>query len=95
MTTIDNVWIQWALHIALWSLLVLLVPSVYRLINGPSIGDRLLGNDMITTLLLGIIVLLAALEHEGLLVDVALALAALSFVGTLALARYVGEGKVF
>lgn len=55
----------------------------------------MLGVDMITNLLVASIVLLGAILEIALLVDVALALAALSFIGSLAVASFVTDGKVF
>ena len=92
---IDNAIVQTMLNISLIVLVAALIPAFYRVVKGPRIADRLLGVDMITTLLLGIIVLLAVINQEALLVDVALAVAALSFIGTLAIARFVAEGRVF
>jgi multicomponent Na+:H+ antiporter subunit F len=62
---------------------------------GPSAADRLQAIDTITSLLIGIIIVLAILRQEWMFVDVGIALAALGFIGTLALARYISEGKVF
>jgi multicomponent Na+:H+ antiporter subunit F len=87
--------VQFTLDLTLVVLVALLIPTAYRIVKGPRIADRMLGVDMITTLLLGSIVLLAVIERQSLLVDVALAVAALSFIGTLAIARFVGEGRVF
>lgn len=83
------------LDLTLVFLVALLIPVAYRMAKGPRVADRLLALDMITTLLLGLIVVLSAIEGVSLLVDVGLALAALSFIGTLAIARFVGEGRVF
>jgi multisubunit Na+/H+ antiporter MnhF subunit len=44
---------------------------------------------------MGIVVLLAITRSSPLLISVAIALAAFSFVGTIALARYVGSGRMF
>lgn len=74
---------------------VLLVPCAYRAYIGPTISDRLLAIDLITTLLIGIIVVLALIDNDESLVDIGIAMAALSFIGTLAIARYVSEGRVF
>lgn len=86
---------MWSLQAALLLLVGLLLPCGYRVALGPSAADRLQAIDTITTLLIGIIVLLAIIRQEAMFVDVALALAALAFIGTLALARYIREGKVF
>lgn len=83
------------LQIALIFLIVLLLPAVYRVVVGPTPSDRLQATDTLTTLLIGIIVLLGLVQGSSLVIDVGIALAALSFVATLAVARYICEGKVF
>ncbi len=80
---------------ALLVLIVLLVPCIYRLYVGPSAADRLQVTDTITTLLIGIIVLLALVRNDRMFIDIAIALAAFAFIGTLALARYISEKRIF
>ncbi len=86
---------QIVIQIALIIMVALLLPCAYRLFAGPSVADRLLAVDTITTLLIGIIVLLALVQKSEFVVDVALALAAFSFIATLAVARYLSEGRMF
>ena len=74
---------------------LLLIPCVYRVFVGPSAADRLQAVDTITTLLVGIILLLAVTQQSAWLVDIGIALAAFSFISTLAVARYLSEGRVF
>jgi multisubunit Na+/H+ antiporter MnhF subunit len=80
---------------ALIVLVVLMIPCAYRVWLGPSAADRLQAIDAITTLLIGIIIVLAVLRGTVMFIDVAIALAAFGFIGTVALARYISEGKVF
>lgn len=87
--------LQFGVQAALVVLVVLLIPCVYRIWIGPSPADRLQAIDAVTTLLIGIIIVLALLRETAMFVDVAIALAAFGFIGTLALARYISEGKVF
>jgi multisubunit Na+/H+ antiporter MnhF subunit len=91
MSEVVNLGVQAALVV----LVLLLLPCTYRVWIGPSPADRLQAVDTITTLLLGIIVLLALVQRRAFVIDVAIALAAFSFVGTLAIARFIREGKVF
>jgi multicomponent Na+:H+ antiporter subunit F len=91
MNEIEN----FAAQAALVVLIGLLLVCVYRVWVGPTPADRLQAIDTITTLLIGIIVLLALVQDSGFVIDVGLGLAALSFVGTLAIARYISDGKVF
>lgn len=83
------------LHIALVGLVILLVPVVHLALTGKNTAERLQAIDAMTALLTGVMVVLAVLQGIGMLVDVALALAAFSFIATVGIARYVGEGKVF
>lgn len=87
--------VQVGLQLALMMLVVLIIPCAYRVWLGPTAADRLQAMDTITTLLIGIIVILALLQGIGMFIDVAIALAAFAFIGTIALARYISEGKVF
>lgn len=87
--------LQFSLQAALVVLVVLIVPCAHRVWIGPSAADRLQAIDAITTLLIGIIIVLALLRETAMFVDVAIALAAFGFIGTIALARYISEGKAF
>jgi len=84
-----------SIHAALFVLIVLLIPCIYRMWAGPTAADRLQVIDTITTLLIGIIVLLALIRNDRMFVDIAIALAAFGFIGTLALARFISERRVF
>jgi multicomponent Na+:H+ antiporter subunit F len=83
------------LNITLVSLVLLLLASSWRAWRGPTTADRLLAIDLITTLLVGVMVVLALLQGQGMYIDVALALGALSFIGTVGLSRFVAEGSIF
>ena len=83
------------LQLGLVVLVSLIIPCAYRVWKGPSAADRLQAVDAITTLLMAIIILLALLQGISMFIDVAIALAAFSFIGTLGMARYISEGKVF
>jgi multicomponent Na+:H+ antiporter subunit F len=87
--------VNFGVQAALAVLVLLLVVSTFRVWRGPSGADRLQAVDSVTTLLIGIIIVLALIQGTSMLIDVGIALAALSFVGTLAVARYLAEGKVF
>jgi multisubunit Na+/H+ antiporter MnhF subunit len=82
-------------QIALAIMVFMLLPCAYRAFRGPTPADRLQAVETLTTLLVGIVVLLAPALGTALVIDVALALAAFAFIGTLAIARYLAEGRVF
>lgn len=83
------------LQLALAVFVLLLLPCAWRALRGPSPSDRLQAVETTTTLLIGIIILLTLLQDTVLFIDVGIALAALAFAATLAIARYLSEGRVF
>ncbi|MDE2818959.1 MAG: monovalent cation/H+ antiporter complex subunit F [Chloroflexota bacterium] len=92
---IESEFAQAAIKLVLLALVSLLIPASYRVIVGKTLPDRLQAVDLITTLLIGIIVMLALVEGTQVFVDMAIALAAFAFVGTISIARYISEGRGF
>jgi len=83
------------LSVVLVTMVLLMLPCGWRAWRGPTTADRLLAIDLIATLLAALMVVLALLFEQGILVEVALAIGALSFIGTVAISRYIAEGSVF
>lgn len=81
--------LQLATQVALGLLLVGMLLAVIRLIRGPNLGDRILALDMITVLATGFIAAVAVLTGFSLYIDIAIALALVGFLATVALARYL------
>ena len=76
--------------------MVLLLPfAFYRVWIGRGLADRLLAIEMVTSLLIGISILVGLLANTNITIDVGIVLAALGFAGTLSVARYIAEGRVF
>jgi multicomponent Na+:H+ antiporter subunit F len=84
-----------AVTLALIVMVVLLGACAYRVFRGPEPADRLQAIDAMTTVLIGVIVLLALVKQSALFIDLGIALAAFGFVATQAIARYISEGRVF
>lgn len=68
--------------------LALLVATV-RIVRGPTLPDRVLGLDLLTTLATGYIGVMAVRTGFMLYVDIAIALSLLAFLATVAFARYI------
>lgn len=81
--------LQLASLVALALLLVAMFITLIRLVRGPNLGDRILALDLITVLSAGFIGALAVLTGFSLYIDIAIALALVSFLSTVALARYL------
>lgn len=71
---------------------VALLLSIYRLLRGPSLPDRVIALDLIATLVVGIIAVYAIATGQAVFLRDAIVLAVISFLGTIAFAFYVGKG---
>lgn len=81
---------------ALFVMVMLLPITFYQVAkNSKNPADQLIGVDMITNLLVGIVILLAILENTTSTIDIGIVIAALSFTGTVSIARFISEGRVF
>lgn len=76
--------------------IIILVPAaffcLYRALQGPSIADRAIAVDMMGVVFSGVTALVALRYRLSYLLDIAIALAVISFIGALALAKYL-EGR--
>lgn len=84
-----NLAVIWACWIGLGCLSLGLLLTIIRLVRGPTLPDRILALDLITTLALSFIVLVAILTGFHLYLDIAISLGLVGFLSTVALARYV------
>ncbi|CAN5735133.1 cation:proton antiporter [soil metagenome] len=75
-------------ELALVALSVALILTFVRLVRGPSLPDRIMALELTATLVLGVIAVYAIGTDEPALIDVAIALALVVFLGAVALARY-------
>jgi multisubunit Na+/H+ antiporter MnhF subunit len=83
------------LHTALVSHILMISVCVWRVWRGQNVIDRLIGADLIGTLMLAVLVLVSLIQLDKIYIDVALALAVLGFVGTIALAKYIADQQMF
>ena len=64
------------------------VLAFFRLVRGPTLADRVVALDMMTVLLASFCGLFAISSREPAFIDVAVVLALIGFLATVALARY-------
>lgn len=76
------------IEVALVALSLGLILTFIRLVRGPSLPDRIVALELTATLVIGVIALYAIGTDEPALIDVAIALALVVFLGAVALARY-------
>ena len=75
--------------VALAMLSVALLLAFIRLARGPTLPDRVVALDLISILTAGSAAVYAIAAEEADFLDVALILALISFIGTVAFARYL------
>jgi multicomponent Na+:H+ antiporter subunit F len=75
--------------IALVLLGLALLISVVRIIIGPTLADRVLALDLLTVVAMGFVGTIAIRTGLTLYLDIAIALALLGFLATIALSRYI------
>lgn len=66
-----------------------LLMTLYRIVRGPSTADRVMALDLLTLVALGFVGVLAVRTGLTLYLDIAIALALVGFLATVALARYM------
>ena len=75
--------------LSLVMLALALLFTVYRIVVGPTLADRVLSLDLLTVVAMGFVGAIAVRTGLTLYLDIAIALALLGFLATVALARYI------
>lgn len=75
--------------VSLVVLAIALVVTIVRIVIGPTLPDRILALDALTVMGLGFVCVVAIRSGLMLYLDIAIALALLGFLATIAFARYV------
>lgn len=79
-------------YLVVVGLALLLLPLIYALWRGPTIGDRVLMLEVIGTVGVLVLLVLSVIAGRAIYLDLALLLALFSFLGTLVMARYLERG---
>jgi multicomponent Na+:H+ antiporter subunit F len=69
------------------------VLTFIRLVRGPTLPDRVIALDLIGVLVVCTLVVVAASSGQRAFLDVAIVVALISFVGTVAYARYIERAR--
>jgi multicomponent Na+:H+ antiporter subunit F len=67
---------------------------LYRVAFGPTPSDRIVANDILGIIVVGFCAIYTVISEKDLYMNIALAWALLSFVGTIALAKFL-EGRTY
>jgi len=72
---------------------IALLLALIRLVRGPSLSDRVLALDFISTCIIGMIVIDAIRSGESYFLSVAIVAALVAFVGTVAFCMFIQKGS--
>ncbi|MFH0763177.1 MAG: monovalent cation/H+ antiporter complex subunit F [Candidatus Omnitrophota bacterium] len=75
-------------------MLICAVLAMFRILRGPTPGDRAVGTDIFGIMVVGFCAILAIFTGKAWYMDIAIAWALQSFIGVLALAKFL-EGRHF
>lgn len=71
-----------------------ILAAIYRIVKGPSMPDRVMALDYIGVNIIASVAILSVLLHTYAFFDIILLIGILSFVGTIAFARFIERGVV-
>jgi len=78
-----------AAMVALGILSLAFLLTVYRVVAGPTLPDRIVGLDMLVAIAIGFIAVIAIKTGFTLYIDIAISLGLVGFLATVAFARFV------
>lgn len=70
-------------------IVILMLLSALRILIGPTLWDRLLGLNLVTSKLIMLIILVASVTQQTFILDLALGFALLGFMGVIFISLYV------
>lgn len=81
--------LSWSVWLAMIVLAVAFLATVWRVVRGPTLPDRVVALDMLVGIVIGFIALIAIRTGFTLYVDIAIALGLVGFLATVAFARFI------
>lgn len=76
-------------HAVLFVLALLTIGGIIRVVIGPTIWDRLLGLNLISSKIIMAIIVFALMIQRTFLLDIAIVYALLGFIGSVLIARFI------
>ena len=92
--TMAAAFVDTAVVIAFVAVCIAQIMAMVRLVIGPSAGDRILALDTMVINAIGLIVLLGIAQGSSVYFEVALIIAMLGFISTVALCRFLLRGDI-
>jgi multicomponent K+:H+ antiporter subunit F len=83
-----------SIKITLLAIAISMAITLYRLIRGPNVLDRILALDTFYITAVALLIVLGIYDNSTIYFEGALLIALMGFVGTVALSRYLARGDV-
>ena len=77
------------LFIALFILMLAMLFTLYRLLKGPTFNDQIAAMDLLASTIIGIILVYGMLINNRMYFDIAIIIALVSFIGTIAISTFI------
>ena len=87
--------LEMGIWVILIALAILIFASLYRSIKGPSVADRIIAINFISTKVTVMILLISIVLNQTGYMDVALIYALVGFITTLSVSKYLAKGKLY
>jgi len=92
MSAISSGPMGWAMYLSYLFLIMSFILTFIRFVKGPSIADRIVAFDLMVIIMMGIIILFSIRVSKIVFLDAVIIMALISFLGTVAYARYLEKG---
>jgi multicomponent Na+:H+ antiporter subunit F len=86
--------IEWMLYIGLISIGLAIVITVYRIVVGPSLPDRIIALDMIGVQIVAAVAIVSVIRNTTVFLEVILIIAILAFISTIAFSKSIERGVI-
>jgi multicomponent Na+:H+ antiporter subunit F len=83
----------WALALTTFCLVAAILAALYRLLAGPSLADRVVALDMVSMIIVVFLVVFRLVSGVGAYIYVAIGLALVAFLATVAFAHYIERSR--
>lgn len=89
----DNTFLEIAVYVSFAFLLIAMGLSLWRLLKGPTVYDRIVALDLIASITMGFTLIYSVLINNAMYFDIVIILSLISFIGTVAISTYLKQIK--
>lgn len=86
--------IQWMLYAGLVLFGLAILITVYRIVAGPTLPDRIIALDMIGVQIVSAVAIISVIRNTNVFLEVILIIAILAFISTIAFSKSIERGVI-